>query len=356
MPKPQERDLDATKVIFSNWIETKLDGATDLVVELLGGPENTGFSNETLSFNVSYKLDNTKIKTGMVVRFYPEGFFVFPDYDIHKQFLIMQKLADHDIKVPKVLWYEPSDEVFGTSFYVMEMASGDAPSDNPPFHQEGWVADSSEEVRERIWWGWVEQMAKIHQVDISNEDFEFLNRPELAEDYLDQELNYYFNFHEWAMDGEAHPVADQAREWLKANKPKPAQSSILWGDCRCANVMYDPDGQVSAVLDWEMAALGDPCMDLAWGIDIDDCNSKGVHVERLSGFPGPVATIAKWEALTGFSADDFDYYYILALYKFTVIMVKVVRKLEHYEIMPMGMNAHINNHVTPMLEAKLKEL
>ena len=238
----------------------------------------------------------------------------------------------------------------------MEMASGDAPSDNPPFHQEGWVADSSEEVRERIWWGWVEQMAKIHQVDISNEDFEFLNRPELAEDYLDQELNYYFNFHEWAMDGEAHPVADQAREWLKANKPKPTQASILWGDCRCANIMYDPDGQVSAVLDWEMAALGDPCMDLAWGIAIDDCNSKGVHVERLSGFPGPVATIAKWEALTGFSADDFDYYYILALYKFTVIMVKVVRKLEHYEIMPMGMNAHINNHVTPMLEAKLKEL
>jgi len=44
------------------------------------------------------------------------------------------------------------------------------------------------------------------------------------------------------------------------------------------------------------------------------------------------------------------------LYKFTVIMIKVVRKLEHYEIMPMGLNAHINNHVTPMLEAKLKEL
>jgi hypothetical protein len=37
-------------------------------------------------------------------------------------------------------------------------------------------------------------------------------------------------------------------------------------------------------------------------------------------------------------------------------MIKVVRKLEHYEIMPMGLNAHVNNHVTPMLEAKLKEL
>ena len=77
-------------------------------------------------------------------------------------------------------------------------------------------------------------------------------------------------------------------------KPKPAQSSILWGDCRCANVMYDPDGQVSAVLDWEMAALGDPCMDLAWGIAIDDCNSKGVR-RKVGGFPGPIETIAKWE-------------------------------------------------------------
>ena len=57
MPKPQERDLDQTKIIFSSWLETQLDGATDLDVELLGGPENTGFSNETLSFNVSYELE-----------------------------------------------------------------------------------------------------------------------------------------------------------------------------------------------------------------------------------------------------------------------------------------------------------
>jgi hypothetical protein len=75
MPKPQERDLDQTKIIFSSWLETQLDGATDLNVKLLGGPENTGFSNETLSFNVSYELKGAKINTGMVLRFYPEGFF-----------------------------------------------------------------------------------------------------------------------------------------------------------------------------------------------------------------------------------------------------------------------------------------
>lgn len=355
MPKPQERNLEETKVVFKSWLENKILDASSFNVEMLGGPENTGFSNETLSFNVTYQLDGSEISSGMVLRFYPEGFFVFPDYDIHKQFLIMQKLANYDIKVPKVLWYEESNDVFGTSFYVMEMANGDAPSDNPPFHQEGWVVESSVHVREKIWWGWIEQMSKVHQVDITNGDFNFLNRPDLSETYLEQELQYYFNFHEWAMEGKAHPVADKARKWLQDNKPSPSQASIIWGDSRCANIMYKRDGEVSAVLDWEMASLGDPCMDLAWGIAIDDCNSKGLGVERLEGFPGPVATIAKWEALTGFNSNDYEYYYILALYKFTVIMIKVVRKLEHYEIMPMGLNAHINNHVTPMLEAKLKE-
>ena len=52
MPKPQERDLEQTKVTFANWLELKLENINNLNVELLGGPENTGFSNETLSFNV----------------------------------------------------------------------------------------------------------------------------------------------------------------------------------------------------------------------------------------------------------------------------------------------------------------
>ena len=104
-----------------------------------------------------------------------------------------------------------------------------------------------------------------------------------------------------------------------------------------------------------LAWVGLICLDLAWGIAIDDCNSKGLGVERLSGFPGTDVTIAKWEELTGYSADNFNYYYTLALYKFTVIMVRVIRKVEHYEMMPIGLDAHINNHVTAMLDAKLKE-
>ena len=53
MPKPQERNQEETKVIFQSWLEKKLDTVTNLNVEILGGPENTGFSNETLSFQAT---------------------------------------------------------------------------------------------------------------------------------------------------------------------------------------------------------------------------------------------------------------------------------------------------------------
>ena len=77
MPKPQERDLDQTKVIFSSWLETQLDGATDLNVKLLGGPENTGFSNETLSFNVSYELKAQRLTLEWFFVFTLKGFLYF---------------------------------------------------------------------------------------------------------------------------------------------------------------------------------------------------------------------------------------------------------------------------------------
>ena len=53
MPKPQERNQEETKVIFQSWLDKKLANASNISIEILGGPENTGFSNETLSFNTT---------------------------------------------------------------------------------------------------------------------------------------------------------------------------------------------------------------------------------------------------------------------------------------------------------------
>lgn len=168
MPAPQERDLNKATEDFKNWLINEKDQDTSIVVEVLGGPENTGFSNETLSFNVTHGA----VTTGYVLRFHPSGFLVFPEYDIEKQFLIMKELSGFGVKVPEVVWYEPSEKFLDSPFYVMKMCEGEAPSDNPPFHSEGWLADSSEEVRHKVWMGWVEQMSKIHKVAVDSK-FDF---------------------------------------------------------------------------------------------------------------------------------------------------------------------------------------
>ena len=94
MPAPQERDLNKATEDFKNWLINEKDQDASIVVEVLGGPENTGFSNETLSFNVTQGTETT----GYVLRFHPSGFLVFPEYDIEKQFLIMKELSAFGVK------------------------------------------------------------------------------------------------------------------------------------------------------------------------------------------------------------------------------------------------------------------
>ena len=353
MPAPQERDLNKATSSFKSWLIHEKGLDKNLDVEILGGPENTGFSNETLSFIVTEKNK----KTGYVLRFHPTGYFVFPEYDIEKQFLIMKHLRPLGIKVPEVVWYEPNPDFLESAFYVMKMCDGQAPSDNPPFHQEGWLFDSNEELRQKVWNGWIEEMSKIHKVEVSD-DFNFLINAPASVRPLDQDLSFYQSFYEWAIESEKHEVLEQTMKWLRENKPKQSsdQFSIQWGDCRVPNIMYNKKGSVTGVLDWEMVSLGDPCQDLAWGIAIDDCNTEGINVEKLSGFPSKQQTIELWEELTGLKSTNFNYYYLLSIYKFAVIMIRVVKKLEYYEIMPPGLDAHINNHASQMLQTKLGEM
>ncbi|MEK9649408.1 MAG: phosphotransferase family protein [Gammaproteobacteria bacterium] len=348
MPAPQERDLVKTATSLKEWFIHSQGLDPDIKIQIKGGPENTGFSNETLTFSIQF---NNGKSDGYVIRFTPKGYKVFPEYDIKKQYQLMHFLEKHGVKVPHVIAFEDDTSILDSSFYLMRECSGQAPSDNPPFHQVGWVFDASPEVRLRMWKNWLDEMIKVHQINIENNCVDFLNRPNLANNHLDQELNFYFNFHDWAMDGESHPIAESAKEFLIKNKPKTdnLQSRIVWGDCRLANVMYSSNGELSAALDWEMAILGDPCLDLAWGIAIDDCNSLGLNIPKLPGFMSTEETISYWEKHSGFNATNYDYFYILALYKFTVIMTKVVKKLEYYEILPKGLGAHINNHASGML-------
>jgi aminoglycoside phosphotransferase (APT) family kinase protein len=101
---------------------------------------------------------------------------------------------------------------------------------------------------------------------------------------------------------EPQPVMRAVIRWLRANPPPPAQKiSVVHGDYRTGNFLYDASGEIHAILDWEMAHLGDPLEDLAWGLNpVWQWARDG----RAGGLLPKAEAVAIWEAASGLRADS----------------------------------------------------
>jgi aminoglycoside phosphotransferase (APT) family kinase protein len=331
MPTPWQRDLEQDAPKFERWIRSRLgDDATDVKVENLVAPQSSGFSNETLLFDLSWKEGGASRREKMVVRIQPIGYQVFPEYDLGLQFRTMQLLGPTPVPVPRVHWLEQEDEsIFGAPFYVMAQVPGRVPTDQPPYHAGGWMHDITPAERERIFLGCFASMAKIHTLDVDETGFGFLRRPQLGATGLDQELAYYAQYYEWAARGKDQPVLQAAREWLEANKPKDEPESLVWGDARIGNIIYDGT-EPAAVLDWEMVSVGGPETDVGWAIFLDRHHSEGIETPRLEGFPSYEDTIAFYEEQVGRKVRNLHYYEVFAGYRFGIVMVQKGRSIPSF--------------------------
>ena len=357
MPIPINRDFKQTLNALTPWFKDKLS-CKELKLESLGGPETTGFSNETLTIKNTFKKEKSAIDEFYVLRLKPTEFQVFPEYDLTKQVKIMKALRNVSLPTPEVLWEEKEESIIGTPFYVMRWIEGEAPADNPPFHMDtnNWVAKASPKQRKELWYGWVDYMSKVHLLNPHDLDLLFLDQPHLGKTSLDQSLSYYEDFLKWSMEDKSHELCEIVLEWLKDNRPQDNELiTLCWGDCRCGNILYS-NFKPTALLDWEMASLGNPLMDLAWGIAVDDANSLGLNVHRLEGFPDSQQTIDRWIKNTGFSADNYSYYRILALFKFSVIMVMTSKKMIYTGFLDEDSDYFIDNHVTQYLKSEMEKI
>jgi aminoglycoside phosphotransferase (APT) family kinase protein len=130
---------------------------------------------------------------------------------------------------------------------------------------------------------------------------------------------------------------------------------LAWGDARIGNMIFDDDGRCAAVLDWEMAALGSPELDVAWFLFLDRHHSQGMGVERLEGFPSREATVARYEDKSGFRVRHLHYYEVFAALRFTILMSRIAHQLTHYGFLPADSNFEVDNNCSRLL-AKLLEL
>jgi aminoglycoside phosphotransferase (APT) family kinase protein len=294
---------------LEEWLSRR--GADDAKVSLLPGPQATGYSHETIVFDLTHDGHTQRL----IARVEPGEVSVFPAPDLNIEYRLLEAIAPDGITLPKLHGFESNAVFLGRPFYVMEHIAGEVPSDTPPYTFMGWLHEATSAVRESVWWSGLEALSKVHQVDWKARDLGFIvgDRPE----GLAGEFEYWRTYGEFC--GGLAVVAERALDWVIANAPADTDVALCWGDSRLGNQMFR-DGRCVALLDWEMATLSDPVEDLAWFIYFDELYSGGSHLE---GFPGRAPTIARYEELTGAEVRNFEYFYVLAAFRFTAIMQRL---------------------------------
>jgi aminoglycoside phosphotransferase (APT) family kinase protein len=357
MPHPEKRDLELARARLEAFLARGRPEAEALSVVDLRAPSNTGFSSETLLFEVRWRERGAPRSEKLVARIEPRGFNVFPRYDLTIQFRVMSALARTGVPVPAMREHDWSDDTLGAPFYTMEYLDGWVPSDNPPMHQAGKLAEEMTPAeREQVWWSGVEAMCRVHDADPEKLGLQFLDEPERGPDALAQHLDYYDEYLTWGLVERArYPLLERALGWLRDRAPANQPVALCWGDSRLANQIFS-GVECIGVLDWEMVRLGNPVQDVAWWVALDRCFWEGIGLSRLAGLPPRAETLAHWRDRTGRSLDDVDYYEVFALMKFAAIIARLGRQMKHYEVLPADSDMDVNNMASLTLARKLDEL
>ena len=353
MPVSTEKNFEEKFELFKEWL-TQQDSFKDKG-HLISANESSiasGFSNETFIFSLE---ENDEIKN-FVLRLKPTNYQVFPEYNLKLQVDIMRCLHNRGFPAPNVILYESNEGILGSEFYLMDYINGEAPSDNPPYHMDpkGMVGKAVKEDRRKIWTEWIHYLNQIHILDVDDLGLTELESKYGKNDPIDIDIEYYQDFLNWGMDGEANPLCDDVLNWLRENKPKKNNPlSLCWGDSRPGNILYE-NFKATALLDWEMASYGDPISDVAWCLAVDDASSLGLTIERLEGSMDYKEALDIWSSKTGFSQENYEYYRIFSLLKFSVIMVRVAKKLVFNKIMPLESDFYKNNYISNFLKSEFK--
>ena len=330
MPVPTNRDLDAMRQALEGWLASVLPDGADPRISELDVPQSSGFSSETFLFSARFREGDATREQRYVVRMRPEtdNWPVFPEYDLDLQFECLRLVREHsDVPVPYAPFREKSDDILGADFYVMEHVEGSAPPDNPPYVFTGFVLEASEAEREKLRRSYLGSLAALHAIDLSKADASFLDRPRYGRTPMDQHLGYQRWYYDWARGQERYPILDRSFEWLLDNRPPDYDEppGLNWGDSRIGNVLFR-DFETAAVLDWEMAALGPPEVDVAWQLAMHQFFMDMAERAGLPGIPGFLdrkSVVGTYEELSGHSLRDLDWFIMFGALRYGIISIRI---------------------------------
>ncbi len=312
---------DRITVQLQDWLAGEKPEWRDIRVRPLDVTLGAGFSADIFFVDVDYVDPAGPQSQTLVVRRQPMDLEVVFGSSLALQGKMMAALdARGDLPVPPWIGMHLEPDILGLPFLVMGKVEGECAKQKPNYNLEGWLVEMTPAQRRQTFTNAINAFASLATIDW-RDGFEFLAQPENGQSGLDQYVGALEAWHKAAGRGRAMPIVDAAMAYVRANMPNDAGVNVLWGDPTPSNVMFSADGQVNALIDWELAALGPAELDLAWWLYFDDLFGRRFGITRLEGLPTKDETIAIWEAASGRKARHLDYYDIVAALRMALVAV-----------------------------------
>ncbi len=277
-------------------------------------PEVTQFRSGASNLTYLLKYPDREL----VLRRPPVGTKAASAHDMKREFLIQSRLKPVYPLVPNVIALCEDSSILGSDFYVMERVQGEIFRRDVP---ESITKDDIAIMAESM----VSGLAQLHSVDAS-----VLQELNKGSGYVERQVTGWSKRYRAALTDDV-PDGEVVMNWLAANKPDDVDSCVIHGDWRIDNMVFDLGAKkLAGVLDWELATVGDPLMDLgsalAYWIDKDDepmFASLRRQPSNLDGMPTRKEFIAKYLEISNRKCDDFTFYEVFGLFRLTVIIQQI---------------------------------
>jgi len=311
----EELDLEA----LGSWLDQRVPGLT-------GVPEVTQFAGG--ASNWTYRLEYPD--HDLVLRRPPSGTKAKSAHDMGREYRIQKALRPIYPLVPEVLALCTDPEILGTDFYVMRRVAGTVLRRRTPpsIHMPPQTA-------RRLCLNAVDALIALHAVDPTGADLETFDRgPGYPRRQIDGWSERYLRARTWNV-----PSFGAVRRWLDANTPEDVASCVIHGDFRLDNLVLVPEQpeSIRAVLDWEMATIGDPLMDLgnslAYWIQSDDDRFARSTRRQPTHLPGMLTRDelvgAYFERSGRERPDNWIFFEVYGLFRLAVIIQQIYYRYHH---------------------------
>ena len=287
-------------------------------------------------------------RTEWVVRRPPLGHVLATAHDMTREYRVMTALRDTDVPVPRTYTLCEDDSVIGAQFYVMERVQG------TPYRKAADLEAIGRDRTEMISRRTVETLATLHTVDPAAVGLADFGRPE---GFLERQVR------RWKKQLDASRSrdlagADELHALLAASIPAQQTPAVVHGDYRLDNLLVDEQDQVAAVIDWEMATIGDPLTDVALMVVYHRLASLDTAVADAStaaGFLDEEETIELYRERSGRDLSAMGFYVGLAAFKLAVVLEGIHYRYTHGQTVGEGFDS-VGAAVEPLISVGITSL